>query len=662
MPTGNVTTEKGSVKLRWIRIFILITVIAAISMSITWNVSAQSDGGLGVGKGFGQEVGINLNALNAIKADVAKGVYDRPCTAAEHDPTKWHTLVNVQAKCHYDHQHGDDPNYVNDIFGEPGAWFGKPGQSISYPWQTFKAATALEPNNAYVAAHTMENDVKHEGYIWIVRRDQSCPTGDCITDFRLETHAIFGAHDMPVRYHSFSIEARLCHVANDPSSCGIVRYGGWADTGRLFTTAPGVVKCNHDVNALFIPLPADTLYFPIDNPQNRDEIRCHPNVTSLPKYPPSAPLAEWWGHGGGETRFHILVYDPIGNVDAKDPSHWQYFCGQNDLNCHYDGSLVTAFIGYTLHIHPFFQPGNIPVDKNKDGRTDYKGYFNRWGTVTPSCQSVGLDCIPYEYNNVVLNYVNNTEARYFHTPCDTCAKVDMDISKSGQRWITWFYRFASGHDATPTPIPPTATPRPPTQTPGPGTPTPIPPTSTPVPTGNQTVTLLIRNGGDDVNEVNSQLALLDTALWIGNGGSTTTSFTGMRFTNVNIPKGAKIKSAVLQFYSDRSQWISIGLQIAADAADNSAIFTATNRPSQRTRTTIVTHSSNVNWSPDTWYSLNDITGVIQAIVSRSGWNSGNSLSIIVKGTSGGNYGRKFFDSFEGSPTFAPKLVITYSTS
>ena len=481
--TDNPTQRRGFALKRWIRVLLLIGLMALVSISFTLKVSAQQslDTGLGIGSGDGQEVGINLTALNVIKADVAKGVYDRPCTAAEHDPTKWHTLVNVQAKCHYDHEHGDDPNYVNDIFGVPGAWFGNAGQSISYPWQTFKAATALEPNTAYVAAHQMENDLKHEGYIWVVRRNQQCPTGECITDFRLETHAIFGAHDMPVRYHSYSLEARLCHIANDPASCGIVRYAGWVDTGRLFTTDPDVISCTHDVNEIYIPLPADTLYFPISRPDSRDEIRCHPNIVHLPDYPSARPLAEWWGNAA--IRFQLRVYDPIGNVDPADPAHWQFFCGQNDLNCRYDSSIISAFIGYTLHIPEFVGPNSTPVDKNGDGRTDYKGYFSRWGSPVTNCTAAGLDCIPYEYNNVVLNYFNNKEARYFHTPCDTCARVDMDISKAGQRWISWFYRYASGGHATPTPLPPTMTPTlvQPTKTTVPPTATKAPPTVTVMP-------------------------------------------------------------------------------------------------------------------------------------------------------------------------------------
>jgi hypothetical protein len=675
--TENAIQDQGSTHSRRLRIIFLLVIVVAliISPSFIFNVSAQDgDTGLGVGRGHGTEVGINLPVLNSLKADVARGLYDRPCTAAEHDPTKWHTLVNIQAKCHYDHMHGDDPNYVNDLFGEPGAWFGKPRQSISYPWQTYKAKTSLEPNDAYVAAHQMENDLKHEGYVWIVRRDQSCPTDNCITDFRLQTHAIFGAHDMAVRYHSYSFEARLCRYANNPSSCGTIRFAGWADTGRLFTTAPGVMKCNHDVAAIFISLPADTLYFPIDAPEARDEIRCHPNVTSLPAYPSAKPLAEWWAHGGGESRFHIFSYDPIGNVDPANPERWQFFCGQNDMNCRYDASILSAFIGYTIHMHSFFQPGNIPIDKDKNGRTDYKGYFNRWGTVAPSCRAVSVDCIPYEYDNVILNFRNNEEGRYFHTQCETCTRVDMDISPPGQKWITWFYRFANG--GHPTPIPPTPTPRPgntpipPTATPRPGN-TPLPPTPTsrppatpvptlsPLPSGQRTLTLQINNGSNDVNEVNGVLAASSAPMWIGNGGSTSSSFAGLRFTNVTIPRGATIQSAYLQVYSTQSQWMNIGVQIAAEAADNSGAFSSSSRPSQRRLTSVVNYNANVQWAANTWYSLSDMTNVIRQITTRSGWTSGNSLSIILKGTSPGSWGRHFVQSLEGNGAYAVRLVIRY---
>ena len=120
---------------------LLLCLSGVLVVSPTAAQGGYSTNNFGVGQGNGLEVGINLPVLEQVRADIAAGVYDRPCTEAEHDPTKWHSLVNVEAKCHYDHQHNDDPHYVDDIFGEPGAWFGNPGQSISYPWQTFPATS-----------------------------------------------------------------------------------------------------------------------------------------------------------------------------------------------------------------------------------------------------------------------------------------------------------------------------------------------------------------------------------------------------------------------------------------------------------------------------------------------------------------------------------------
>ena len=95
-----------------------------LSFSYSYSVSATApSGGFGVGHNQGLETGVNLDAFNIVRADVNAGVYDRLCQPDESDLNKWHSLVNVEKKCHYDHQHNDDPNYVNDIFGVPGAWF-----------------------------------------------------------------------------------------------------------------------------------------------------------------------------------------------------------------------------------------------------------------------------------------------------------------------------------------------------------------------------------------------------------------------------------------------------------------------------------------------------------------------------------------------------------
>lgn len=395
-----------------------------------------------------KEIGIDLATFNQWKTDAANGVYDRPCTDAEHDPNKWHSLVNPEAKCHYDHQHFDDPNYVNDIFGEPGAWFNSPGQSLSYPWQTFPATSAYESDARYMQSAQRENDVKHEGYSWIVRRDQDCPDGDCVKDYRLQIH-FHSSMDAPVRYHSYSFEGNFCRDGNDPSTCGIVRYGGWMDFGRLVTSSsPNNLDCSNG-NRNFISVPADNQFFPIDRPEVRDEARCHPFLTNLPANPGEKPLAEWWGHAGGETRIQLRLYDPIGNVDPSNPTNFTTFCSEGDTNCEYNQSMMTNQMAYTEHIHEYANGARI--DSNGDQRTDLKAYFTRWGGLNEDCTEVGLDCIPFQYDNVPLNLDFNEdgrfeEARYGQAICQDCDKLDYDIAPEGTQWITWFYKYANGHE------------------------------------------------------------------------------------------------------------------------------------------------------------------------------------------------------------------------
>ncbi|MEO8610030.1 MAG: hypothetical protein ABI690_19205 [Chloroflexota bacterium] len=268
----------------------------------------------------------------------------------------------------------------------------------------------------------------------------------------------------------------------------------------------------------------------------------------------------------------------------------------------------------------------------------------------------------------------------FNRP-DTIETVFFGADGGNYSNTTLYYgRFATSGGGSPTstpvtpsatPVTPTATPVTPTSTPITPTATPVTPTATPItptaipttpnPGGSQVITLQINAGGNDVNELNAVLDTSNTTFWIGNGGSTTTSYAGFRFTNVTIPPGAVVTSAHLEFYSTQSQWISINLQIAAEAADNSAAFSSSSKPSQRPLTAIINHASNVNWAANNWYSFNEMVSAVQPVISRAGWRSGNSLTIILKGTGSGTYARKFIRSFEGGAGFAARLVITYTS-
>ena len=151
------------------------------------------------------------------------------------------------------------------------------------------------------------------------------------------------------------------------------------------------------------------------------------------------------------------------------------------------------------------------------------------------------------------------------------------------------------------------------------------------------------------------------AVWAGTAGNATTSFAGLRFNNINIPRGAVITSARVEMYSvNQAQWITTGFQLAGEAVDNATTFAANNKPSQRPLTAArITHSSNTQWGVNTWYVLQDVLPVVQEIINRPGWRPGNSLALILRGT-GGPWGRKYGWAYESSPANAARLVITYT--
>ena len=181
----------------------------------------------------------------------------------------------------------------------------------------------------------------------------------------------------------------------------------------------------------------------------------------------------------------------------------------------------------------------------------------------------------------------------------------------------------------------------------------------PTPSQPQTLTLQVALSSDDVNQ-SPEFEVNDARIWIGTAGSETESYTGLRFANVAIPQSATILSAHLEFYSVQEQWIRMGLTMAAEAADNSATFAPEAPPSQRPLTTQqVEHQSDTPWEADTWYEFDEMAAVIQEVIDRPGWQSGNSLAIIMRGSGGSRWGRKFVRSFDGDPALAPRLVITY---
>ena len=138
---------------------------------------------------------------------------------------------------------------------------------------------------------------------------------------------------------------------------------------------------------------------------------------------------------------------------------------------------------------------------------------------------------------------------------------------------------------------------------------------------------------------------------------------GLRFTDVRIPQGQGIQSAVLEFMPSEDAVDPVNLVIQGEAVDDSAAFTTTvNDISSRTLTT-----SNVAWNPPAgdWkegvaQTSTDLTAVVQEIVNRSGWCGGNAMSFVIRDL--GAMGPRSATSFDGDPGRAPILRIDYDTT
>ncbi len=138
---------------------------------------------------------------------------------------------------------------------------------------------------------------------------------------------------------------------------------------------------------------------------------------------------------------------------------------------------------------------------------------------------------------------------------------------------------------------------------------------------------------------------------------------GIRFAGVDIPPGASIVRAYVQFTADEKQSGLTALVIQAEAADNAAGFTtATGNVSSRART-----SAAVAWPAiPPWTAVGesgpqqrtpDIAPVIQEVVNRGGWARGNALVVIVSGS-----GRRTAESFDGDKGRAPLLHVDYTSA
>lgn len=134
-----------------------------------------------------------------------------------------------------------------------------------------------------------------------------------------------------------------------------------------------------------------------------------------------------------------------------------------------------------------------------------------------------------------------------------------------------------------------------------------------------------------------------------------TQLVGMRFIDVAVPPGYPIQRAYLELTVDEIADIPTSLIIAGEASDAAQPFQSlTYDLSARPRT-----SASISWSNvPAWtvvgarWRTPDLTPIIQEIVNRPGWQTGNPLVLLIEGN-----GRRTAEAYDGDSKAAPLLTV-----
>lgn len=168
-----------------------------------------------------------------------------------------------------------------------------------------------------------------------------------------------------------------------------------------------------------------------------------------------------------------------------------------------------------------------------------------------------------------------------------------------------------------------------------------------------TYTAAIAASSDDARQDGSAVTLTGVNITI----DTTTRYGGLRFLNVTIPPASTINSAGLTVTLPSASFDDPDLTLWGHDIDDAPTFTTTaNDLSGRTPTTatVTWAATGIGAGAKTSPS---IAAIIQEIVNRAGWASGNDLALILKGNSSNAFR---FNAFDGGGADYASLTIDYT--
>ncbi len=129
---------------------------------------------------------------------------------------------------------------------------------------------------------------------------------------------------------------------------------------------------------------------------------------------------------------------------------------------------------------------------------------------------------------------------------------------------------------------------------------------------------------------------------------------GIYFDRVNVPQGAHIANAYLEFTTAHPESQPTALEIHAELSGNAlALKFEKGNLSRRHRT-----AASVNWEPNAWIKVGEqerspnLAPILEEVFAQAGWQSGNAVVLLIDGS-----GRRIVQAFDEDGRGAPKLYI-----
>ena len=150
----------------------------------------------------------------------------------------------------------------------------------------------------------------------------------------------------------------------------------------------------------------------------------------------------------------------------------------------------------------------------------------------------------------------------------------------------------------------------------------------------------------------------DFVLYFGNDGGWNHSF--ICFENVSIPPGSIVTNCKIRlnqtYYVESS--VPVLAKIYFNAADNAIAPTTPDEYFALSKTTGLDWDIQEEWLDGNWYETIELKDVLQEVIDRPGWASGNNIMALIE-DDGSSIGKFRTPKSEDDGTDIPELVVTW---